>query len=244
MRLRRRSDNTGPPTGVGVGLVVASAMAPGTFARSLSARSAIDQGMVTGLSTGLHYLLTVGTQDMLQAAAAELAGGRSGRRSTGEVRRQRRLTLAADLAAIPLGLAVRAALPERPGEPMLRGTLRQVGWRFAVTGIGASLADRHRDRAGAAGPPAGGAAAGSPGCRSPYRSASASRSCWSTAGSASRSRPPSPRPADRRPRCARSASPAPSSAAWRSRRTPSTRWRRRPAAGWPPCCPAARSCGS
>ena len=79
MRLRRRPVNTGPPTGVGVGLVVASAMAPGTFARSLSARSTLDQGMVTGLSTGLHYLLTVGTQDMLQAAAAELAGGRSGR---------------------------------------------------------------------------------------------------------------------------------------------------------------------
>jgi uncharacterized membrane protein len=139
MRLRRRPENTGPPTGVGVGLVVASAMVPGTFARSLSARSAVDQGMVTGLSTGLHYLLTVATQDTVQAAAAELAAGRSGRSGGGEVRRQRKLTLAADLAAIPLGLAVRAALPERPGEAMARGLLRQVGWRFAVTGIGASL---------------------------------------------------------------------------------------------------------
>jgi hypothetical protein len=139
MRLRRRPETPGPPTGVGVGLVVASAMVPGTFARSLSARSAIDQGMVTGLSTGLHYLLTVGTQDTLQAAAAELAAGRSGRNGGAEVRRQRTLTLAADLAAIPLGLAVRAALPERPGEAMMRGLLRQVGWRAAVTGIGATL---------------------------------------------------------------------------------------------------------
>ena len=138
MRLRRRSDNTGPPTGVGVGLVVASSMVPGTFARSLSARSTLDQGIITGLSTGLHYLLTVGTQDVLQAASAEVTAGRP-RRGAGDARLARKVTLAADLAAIPIGLALRSALPERPGEAMLRGTLRQVGWRFAVTGIGASL---------------------------------------------------------------------------------------------------------
>ena len=46
---------------------------PGRSPASLSARSPLDQGIVTGLSTGLHYLLTVGTQDALQAAAAELA---------------------------------------------------------------------------------------------------------------------------------------------------------------------------
>ncbi|MGH3481126.1 MAG: hypothetical protein ACRDQD_30410, partial [Nocardioidaceae bacterium] len=74
--MRRRQlvpDAASPDTGVSVGLLVASAMAPGTFAPSLSARSAVDQGLVTGLSTGLHYLLTLGTQDALQAAAAELA---------------------------------------------------------------------------------------------------------------------------------------------------------------------------
>ena len=36
-----------PDTGVSAGLLVASGIVPGTFARSLSARSAVDQGIVT-----------------------------------------------------------------------------------------------------------------------------------------------------------------------------------------------------
>ena len=58
-----------------VGLVVAAAMAPGTFAPSLSPRSALDQGLVTGLSTGLHYLLAAGAQDALVATARFLGDG-------------------------------------------------------------------------------------------------------------------------------------------------------------------------
>jgi uncharacterized membrane protein len=128
-----------PDTGVSVGLLVASAMAPGTFAPSLSNRSALDQGLVTGLSTGLHYLLTLGTQDTLQALAAELARSGIGPRDADPVRRQRALTLAADLAVIPLGLAARQALPSRPGEAMVRGWLRQTAWRAGVTGVGGAL---------------------------------------------------------------------------------------------------------
>ena len=127
-------------TGVGVGLLVATAVVPGTFARSLSDRSPVDQGIITGLSAGLHYLLTVGTQDAVQAGAAEVVAGVAGRRGgTAGRRSQRRLTLMADLTAIPLGLAIQKALPARPGEAMLRGTVRQVGWRLAVTGVGGSL---------------------------------------------------------------------------------------------------------
>ena len=128
-----------PDTGVSAGLLVASAMVPETFARSLSARSAVDQGIVTGLAAGLHYLLTVGTQDALQAVAAELVANTPARRGADLGTRQLRLTLLADLAAIPLGLAVQRALPPRPGEPMLRGALRQSGWRVAVTGLGGTL---------------------------------------------------------------------------------------------------------
>jgi hypothetical protein len=127
-------------TGVGVGLLLASAFAPGTFARSLSTRSPVDQGMVTGLSTGLHYLLTVATQDSLQALAAELAGTRSSNgNGNGSVARQRAYTIGADLAVIPLGLAVGRVLTSTPGEAMVRGALRQAGWRLAVTGLGGTL---------------------------------------------------------------------------------------------------------
>ena len=43
-------------------------MAPGTFPSSLAARSPVDQGVVTGLVTGLHYLLSVSTQEVLEGA--------------------------------------------------------------------------------------------------------------------------------------------------------------------------------
>jgi hypothetical protein len=129
----------GSDTGVSVGLLIASALAPGTFASSLSPRSAMDQGLVTGLSTGLHYLLAVDTQDTLQAVAAEVVRARpTGRLKDPAVRRQA-LTLAADLAVIPVGLALQRALPPRPGEAMARGALRQLGWRFMATGIGGAL---------------------------------------------------------------------------------------------------------
>jgi hypothetical protein len=39
---KRASHRTAPDTGVGAGLLVASVSIPGTFARSLSARSAVD----------------------------------------------------------------------------------------------------------------------------------------------------------------------------------------------------------
>lgn len=136
----REQAQPGPPvTGVNAGLLVASALAPGTFTTSLSPRSVRDQGLVTGLATGLHYLLTVGTQDTLQAVAAEVVRTRSPRRLHDAVVRQRVLTLAADLAAIPLGLALQRALPPRTGEAMARGALRQTGWRLAVTGAGSAV---------------------------------------------------------------------------------------------------------
>ena len=149
-----------PDIGVNVGLLVASATAPGTFASSLAPRSTLDQGLVTALSTGLHYLLTLGAQDTLQALA-ELAT-RPGLTPAEQLARQRTLTLIADLAAVPLGFGLRQALPTRAGEPVLRGLLRQTGWRFAVTGLGGALftgaragADRVDARLGAGGRIAG-----------------------------------------------------------------------------------------
>jgi uncharacterized membrane protein len=152
-----RAGRAATDIGVDVGLLVASAVTPGTFAPSLAARSPIDQGLVTALSAGLHYLLTLGSQDAVQAAAAELAAG-PGRSPAEALARQRALTVLADLAAVPVGLGLRLALPARPGEPVLRGLLRQLGWRFAVTGLGGSLFTVAR--AGAAKADAGAGAGG------------------------------------------------------------------------------------
>ena len=140
MAQRTLSVPASPDEGVNVGLLVASAVVPGTFSRSLSARNAVDQGLVTGLSAGLHYLLTVAAQDALQALAAEVADTRPARRLPDDPAvRQRALTAAADLAVLPLGLLLQRALPSTPGEAMVRGLVRQSGWRFAVTGLAGTL---------------------------------------------------------------------------------------------------------
>ncbi|WP_164704407.1 alpha/beta-hydrolase family protein [Blastococcus litoris] len=115
----------------GVGLVIASATAPGTFAPSLSPRSAVDQGLVTGLATGLHYLLSAGAQDALEAAARALLDAAAPPAAA------RRAAVAVDLAAVPLGLAVLRALPT--SEDPLRGLVRQAAWRLGVAGLSGSL---------------------------------------------------------------------------------------------------------
>ena len=58
------------------GLLVASAVAPATFARSLGPRSVGDQAFVTGVMTALTYATTVATQDALAALAAASPQGR------------------------------------------------------------------------------------------------------------------------------------------------------------------------
>ncbi|MGY1802217.1 alpha/beta-hydrolase family protein [Blastococcus sp. SYSU D00922] len=129
----RRSGGRTGSTATDVGLVVAAATAPGTFAPSLSARTVVDQGLVTGLSTGLHYLLTAAAQDVLEAAARSLAGdGTTPSRARGGA------LVAVDGAAVPVALAVLRALPPRAEDP-LRGAVRQAAWRLGATGLGGAL---------------------------------------------------------------------------------------------------------
>ncbi|MET0765152.1 MAG: alpha/beta-hydrolase family protein [Blastococcus sp.] len=120
----------------GVGLLVATATAPGTFTSSLSARSAVDQGIVTGLTTGLHHLLSVSTQDVLEAVGRFLADGSGGAAAPSATRRW---TFLVDCAAVPLGLAVTRSLPPRAGDSVLRGAARQIAWRLGATGLGGAL---------------------------------------------------------------------------------------------------------
>jgi hypothetical protein len=115
-----------------VGLVVAAATAPGTFAPSLSSRTALDQGLVTGLATGLHFLLAAGAQDALVATARFLLDG------TASPTARRTATIAVDAAAVPLGLALLRALPPRAEDP-LRGAVRQAAWRLGATGLSGAL---------------------------------------------------------------------------------------------------------
>ena len=111
MRTHAAEPGVSPDIGVNVGLLVAASMARETFEPSLSARSPVDQGVVTALSTGLHYLVTLGTQDAIQAVAAEIARKYPARGPQDALARQRAVTFVADLAVVPVGLALRRAVP-------------------------------------------------------------------------------------------------------------------------------------
>jgi uncharacterized membrane protein len=115
----------------GVGLLVAAAAAPGTFAPSLSRRSALDQGIVTGLATGLHHLLAAGTQDLIEVLG-QLGMDEDGMSGT----RRRRRTAVVDCVAAAVGLAVWRSVPPRAQEPALSGAARQAAWRLGTTGVG------------------------------------------------------------------------------------------------------------
>ena len=122
-----------------VGLLLASAVVPTTFSRSLSERSWVDQGIITGLATGAHFLFTVVTQDLIDGAGAAASTVLPLPASWSDAQRERAATLLLDMAVIPLGFGLVAVVGYRDQEPLRRAMARQAGWRFAMTGVGATL---------------------------------------------------------------------------------------------------------
>lgn len=123
-------------TAAQTGLVMAGAAAPGTFEPSLVPRSTQDQALITGLTMALNYAVSTTTQDAVAAFGVLAARGLPGRN---EIRKQAVATLALDLLAIPVGYGLYRFVSRRPNEAMLRGGIRQVGWRFMATGVGGAV---------------------------------------------------------------------------------------------------------
>lgn len=122
-----------------VGLVTAAAAVPGTFVRSLSERTWQDQGMITGLATGTHFLLTVIAQDLIDTGGNAMSTVLPFPESWTDEQRARAATLLLDMAVIPIGLGVVAFIGHRENETAVRGLIRQAGWRSAITGVGATV---------------------------------------------------------------------------------------------------------
>jgi uncharacterized membrane protein len=114
------------------GLLVASAVAPQTFVRSLGPRSWGDQAVVTGVVTALSYAATVATQDALTSMVSAWSS-RTGGTDVGTA------LLVVNGAAVPVGLSLARALPVREDERLLRTVVRQSAWRSAVTGLAGVL---------------------------------------------------------------------------------------------------------
>lgn len=122
-----------------VGLVGVSATVPTTFARSLSKRSWLDQGLITGLATGSQFVMTSATQAAIGRVASGLAPLLPLPDSWTDEQRHRAATIVLDALAIPVGLTISRLPVQDEYEERLRSTVRQVGWRFGVTGLCGSV---------------------------------------------------------------------------------------------------------
>ena len=139
-------------TGQKVGLVMASFVTPSTLAPSLSKRSWQDQGIITGLSTGAHYLVALSSQDVIDVVASAVAASAVFPDSWSVERRQSAAALGCELVMAPLGLGLAAYLDRRGVATAKDGLLRQAAWRMGATGlcgsvlIGATAGVRRLDR--------------------------------------------------------------------------------------------------
>ncbi|SDB83522.1 Uncharacterized membrane protein [Sanguibacter gelidistatuariae] len=126
------------PSAAQTGLLIASALVSETFVPSLAPRTSLDQGIITGLAVGSHYLIAVAAQDLLSDAAHRLVDSTFLRGASwlDDAQRVRFLEGAVDLSVVPAGCAVGLLLFARPDERPLRAVVRFAGYRFAIAGAG------------------------------------------------------------------------------------------------------------
>lgn len=130
------------PSSAQTGLLIASALTSETFAPSFAPRSAVDQGLVTGLSVASHYLVAVAAQDTLSGLAERLVGSTFlvGSPWLPQQHRTRVLEISVDLLAVPVGTGVALLVPSAPRERTVRALARFAACRVALSGAaGASL---------------------------------------------------------------------------------------------------------
>ena len=130
------------PSSAQTGLLIASSLVSETFVPSLAPRSSLDQGIITGLAVGAHYLVAVATQDLLSDLAHRLIESPflRGARWLDAAQRVRFLEGAVDLTAVPVGCAVGLLFDHQPDERPIRAVIRFGGYRFALSGAaGAGL---------------------------------------------------------------------------------------------------------
>ena len=127
-------------------MVMALALMPTTFQRTLMPRNTLDQALTTGICGALDYGFAALIQDTVEAVALRISGATSPEQV--DPRTWRRASIAADLAAIALGLAGQAARRSRPGERLPRGAVRTVCWWISATGLCGAVAGVLQELAG------------------------------------------------------------------------------------------------
>src|SRR5271165_2794533 len=120
------------------GMVMALALQPTTFQRTLMSRSTLDQALTTGICGALDFGFAALIQDTVEVVALRISGATSPEQV--DPRTWRRASVAADLAAIALGLAGQTACRPRRGERVPRGAVRTVCWWVSATGLCGAVA--------------------------------------------------------------------------------------------------------
>ena len=118
------------------GLLVSATNVPLTFQRTLMKRPLIDQALVTGLSIAANHAVVALAQESVQAAALILR--RQARLET-EDAGWSRTTIALDVGAVGLGIAVQRAFRQRHREPLVRAGARTTGYWLTVTGTAGAV---------------------------------------------------------------------------------------------------------
>jgi uncharacterized membrane protein len=126
-RLRRALPRTDQ-----AGAFLAAAGVPLTFQRTLMPRSTVDQGIVTGISTALTYLLAAVAHDAIEVVATRLVGSPADHDNHDTS--IRRTALGLNLGAAALGFVTQLAVPQRRYEPLNRSALRTAGYWIATSG--------------------------------------------------------------------------------------------------------------
>lgn len=133
-RIRRRGDE--------VGIFVAAASAPRSFQPSLMKRSTTDQGIVTGVSMALVFLIGALVQDGVDTATDAVVNARiDSERITAQQADERRVlySAVASLSVLGLGLVGKKMLAPRPDESSLRAATRTGSYWLSITGLSGLL---------------------------------------------------------------------------------------------------------
>ncbi len=118
------------------GVFAAAASASGTFQRTLMPRNDIDQGMVTGLTMSLNYMIASLMYDAVESVAGYALLGPGGK--TGDPADEdqlRRVTLAMGAAGLVAGMAVQMGFEQTEGESARRAAGRTAGFWLSMASM-------------------------------------------------------------------------------------------------------------
>jgi uncharacterized membrane protein len=115
-----------------IALLLATAAIPRSFQPSLLARSTADQGIVTGLTVVMVYLLGLITQDVVESASTAVATEAD---ENAPVNSVSPVVVVASIAAIGLGLLAERLNPYEADEKLPRSAIRTSGYWLKNTGI-------------------------------------------------------------------------------------------------------------